>query len=102
MKNLSSIIQGYLGMTPKDKGCENWTEMGSKMEEDINDYFNKKSFSIPDIRNKLTPISNLITMMENGLVKGNVEMYDLVLKEIEQCKISIDYLSKKRIYNEKQ
>lgn len=49
--------------------------------------------SLPDIRNKLSPITNLIAMLENGLVKGNVEMHDLVLKEIEQCKKSIAYLS---------
>lgn len=27
--------------------------------------------SLPDIRNKLSPIKNLIAMLENGLVKGN-------------------------------
>jgi len=42
MKNLSHLVQGYLGMTPKDKGCENWTEMHSKMEEDINEFFEKE------------------------------------------------------------
>ncbi len=42
MKNLSHLVQGYLGMTPKDKGCENWTEMQSKMEEDINQFFEKE------------------------------------------------------------
>lgn len=49
--------------------------------------------SLPDIRNKLSPIKNLIAMLENGLVKGNVEMHELVLKEIEACKESIAYLS---------
>ena len=29
--------------------------------------------SLPDIRNKLSPIKNLIAMLENGLVKGNVK-----------------------------
>lgn len=47
-----------------------------------------------DIRNKLSPIKNLIKMIENGLVKGSVETHDLVLKEIEQCKESIEYLSR--------
>ena len=49
--------------------------------------------SLPDIRNKLSPIKNLIAMLENGLVKGNVEIHPLVLKEIEACKQSIAYLS---------
>lgn len=30
-------------MTPKDKGCENWTEMMSKMEEDINQFIEESS-----------------------------------------------------------
>lgn len=42
MKNLSHLVEGYLGMTPKDKGCESWTEMQSKMEEDINQFFEKE------------------------------------------------------------
>lgn len=34
--------------------------------------------SLPDIRNKLSPIKNLIAMLENGLVKGNVSvLYDV-------------------------
>jgi len=45
MKNLSQIIQGYIGMTPKDKGCENWTNMQSKMEEDINEFINSRPLS---------------------------------------------------------
>lgn len=50
-------------------------------------------FLLPDIRNKLSPIKNLIAMLENGLVKGDIEMHDLVLKEIESCKESLSYLS---------
>jgi hypothetical protein len=49
--------------------------------------------SLPDIRNKLSPIKNLIAMLENGLVKGTIEVHPLILKEIEQCKKSIAYLS---------
>lgn len=39
MQNLTHIIQNYLGMTPKDKGCDNWFDMQSKMEEEINEFF---------------------------------------------------------------
>ena len=39
MKNLTSVIQSYIGMTPKDHQCSNWTEMMSKMEEEINEVF---------------------------------------------------------------
>jgi hypothetical protein len=52
MQNLTHIIQNYLGMTPKDKGCDNWFEMMSKMEEEINDFFsgsnkeNENNYSI--------------------------------------------------------
>lgn len=38
-KNVSQIVQSYLGMTPKDKGCSNWTEMQSKMEEELSVLF---------------------------------------------------------------
>ncbi len=49
--------------------------------------------SLPDIRNKLSPIKNLIAMLENGLMKGTIEVHPLIQKEIEQCKKSIAYLS---------
>ena len=71
----------------------------SKENENLNETENSAlniadvMLSLPDIRNKLSPIKNLISMLENGLVKGNVEMHDLVLKEIEACKQSIAYLS---------
>jgi hypothetical protein len=32
-------------------------------------------------------------MIENGLVKGNIEVHDLVLEEIVQVKKSIEYLT---------
>ena len=71
----------------------------SKENENLNETENSAlniadvMLSLPDIRNKLSPIKNLISMLENGLVEGNVEMHDLVLKEIEACKQSIAYLS---------
>lgn len=51
------------------------------------------SLSAPDIQDKLTPFKNLIAMIENGLAKGSVQVHGLVLKEIEECKKSIEYLS---------
>jgi len=34
-KKLTKIIQNYIGMTPKDKGCKNWSEMQEKMTDEI-------------------------------------------------------------------
>jgi len=55
----------------------------------------KDSLSIADVRNKLTPFSNLIAMIENGLLEGTIDVHPHIQKEIEQCKISIEYLSRK-------
>jgi hypothetical protein len=49
--------------------------------------------SLPDIRNKLSPFKNLIAMLENGLMKGTIEVHSYIQKEMEQCKKSIAYLS---------
>lgn len=32
---LRNIAQSYLGMTPRDKGCSNWSEMQDKMANEI-------------------------------------------------------------------
>lgn len=62
-----------------------------------------KKFDISDIRNKLNPVVNLVAMIENGLVKGKIEIHDLVLQEIEQVKNSVKYLTtdEKPKYNQK-
>jgi len=43
MTNLSHIVQKYLGMKPKDLGCTDWTEMQSKMEEEINAFLQEEA-----------------------------------------------------------
>lgn len=48
----------------------------------------EKTLTIPDIRNKLSPIKNLIALIENN---ADIEYID---KEIIQAKISIEYLTK--------
>ena len=50
--------------------------------------------NIEDLRNKLGPFKNLITMLENGLVEGTVDMHQLVLDEIRVCKENMDELLK--------
>lgn len=47
------------------------------------------SVRIDTLRNKLTPVKNLIAMIENGLAKGTAETHDLVIREVEQCKKNI-------------
>lgn len=51
-----------------------------------------------DIRNKLSPLKNLVTMLNEREKYTNdskiyVELSCLIRKEINQCKISIDYLA---------
>lgn len=50
-----------------------------------------------DIRNKLTPLKNLVTMLNYRENITDTELYTelsrLIIKEINQCKISIDYLA---------
>jgi hypothetical protein len=73
-------------MKKNSKNVQNTTNVGNEVLSDI-------MFSLPDIRNKLSPIKNLIAMLENGLVDGTIEVHPYILKEIEQCKVSITYLS---------
>ena len=85
-EKLKMIAQSYCGMTPKDKGCTSWDEMHQQMADEI----------IADIRNKLSPIKNLITMLENQINRDDyVKFHDFVEKEIENSKQSIKYLSGK-------
>lgn len=63
-----------------------------KLRKDITQLRIKQVANDTHIRNKLSPIKNLITMFENGLVKGTIEVHPLIIAEIEQCKESILYI----------
>ena len=78
-----------------DDLCEQYKDHHTKPLIKEIDKLKKDSLSIPDIRNKLGPISNLITMLEHNRTKKSSEIDKLILAEIEQCKQSIKYLSRK-------
>jgi hypothetical protein len=54
-----------------------------------------KSIQLPEIRNKLSPIKNLIAMLEDSPYKYHPvpEMHKLIVMEIQEVKKSIEYLS---------
>lgn len=59
------------------------------------------SIEIEDIRNKLSPICNLITLLESDsmtITSENSDIFKIYKDNIEQVKISIDYLSQKNEY----
>ncbi len=71
----------------KSEAAKNyWYQQFIKEQED--------SIKVSDIRNKLNPIVNLITMLENGLINATVDVHSIVQSELKQCKISIEYLTK--------
>ena len=49
--------------------------------------------AMPDIRNKLSPIANLIALLEAGLIVGTVDMHSIVINELRQAKKSVEYLA---------
>lgn len=49
---------------------------------------------VSDIRNKLSPLKNLVALVERGIANNNLDgMSEHLEKQIKQCKISIQYLS---------
>lgn len=58
----------------------------------------KNSLKIEDIRNKLSPICNLIALLESDaliITSENSDILEIYKSNIEQVKINIDYLSQK-------
>ena len=54
----------------------------------------EKTLLLSDIRNKLSPLKNLVALVERGIVNNNLDdMSEHLEKQIKQCKISIEYLS---------
>lgn len=65
------------------------------LKEREKDAIRNPVLTVPDIRNKLGPISNLIAIIEETDFDTDNDTFQMILKEIEQCKISIEYLSQK-------
>lgn len=71
--------------------------------EDVLKWYKKEfgtetqSLSIPDIRNKLSPIKNMIAMLEDSLYvyHHDDKVHQMITKEMKQSKKSIEYLSGK-------
>ena len=53
---------------------------------------NNKSLKIPDIRNKLSPITNMIALFERG------EYAYIKNKGLDEVKRSINYLAQREVY----
>jgi len=53
---------------------------------------NNKSLKIPDIRNKLSPITNMIALFERG------EYAYIKNKSLDEVKKSINYLAQREVY----
>ncbi|MCK9477003.1 MAG: hypothetical protein M0R46_13845 [Candidatus Muirbacterium halophilum] len=56
------------------------------------DYLNAPDEVVADVRNKLSPMTNLISMIEFGADKEYIE------KLLPQVKLSINYLAKRKVY----
>jgi len=57
---------------------------------------NVEYFSVPDVRNKLSPFKNLIALINQELKNNdNIKYRELIESEIKHCEESIEYLSKK-------
>lgn len=70
------------------KSCVGSNNFKNELSEDCD------SLSIPDIRNKLTPFKNLLALLKVHQKNEGIDFNSFILKEMEQCEKSIEYLSK--------
>ena len=60
------------------------------------------SIEVKDIRNKLSPLSTLVQMLDDGLI-GNVSLNDeldgIIKGLVEESKVSINYLAQRDAYD---
>lgn len=75
-----------------DKVLVHWNDRFRPLTDE--EYTEKygRMVNLENLRNKLGPFKNLITMLENGLVNGTIDTHQLVLNEIRVCKQNMDEL----------
>jgi hypothetical protein len=98
--DLCSLTINEVIETENANGNEHYDEIKSSIVANIVERptikNNNETLTLPDIRNKLSPIKNLIAMLEDSDIQYPNEMRERIIKrEIENCKKSVDYLSGK-------
>lgn len=99
MENLKNLIKDFTlfckehGITEKKVGL-----LVGLVTKNLNitiDQENKPNNINADIRNKLTPISNLVAMLEDGIILNinDLDISNMLEREVSQVKKSIEYLS---------
>ena len=79
MKNLSTIIQEYIGAVPTDKGCSTWALLQTKMEEEIREITVPK----PNYDSDLLP-----SMRRPKKVKSSLEPKPIEVKSSPDLKLT--------------
>jgi len=86
-------VEVTTGHIPVDKICLNCATREDKCESCGKEMkTEKESLDIPDIRNKLTPITNMIELFERG------EYTYIKNKGLDEVKKSINYLAQRDVY----
>ena len=68
------------------------SKLNTQTEAEKQAVVSESTLTIPDIRNKLSPITTLIAMLERGEL-------ELAKEAIAQSKISINYLAQREVYS---
>jgi hypothetical protein len=88
LENVKFMFELYSDSSTKCQGYQRLLELIEFNKDD------QGSITIPDIRNKLSPLTHLISMVERG-------EQEYALESLEQAKKSINYLSRREVYEGK-
>jgi hypothetical protein len=80
-------------------GSEGDMERGITIVKQNGEVISAETVLLSEIRNKLTPIKNLIAMLESGFIAPSGSQ-ELIYKELEQCKVNIEELTRNTPTNE--
>lgn len=56
----------------------------------------ENSLTVPDIRNKLSPVTHLVSLIERDL--GDERIEEMIIESLPQVKDSINYLAQREVY----
>jgi len=82
-------------------GSEGEMERGITITKQNGEVISAETVLLSEIRNKLTPIKNLIAMLESGFIAPSGSQ-ELIYKEIKQCKVNIEELTRNTPNNEQR
>ncbi len=86
------ITQSYLGMKPKDKGCDTYGQMQEKMATEIQELFDSESKRMTKLITSTTELLDAVKKLHPRLDMGSLKEFDIYMA-YHECREALENIN---------